>query len=222
MNRPTAFVVASAALLLAPLAVGAAQAPDASLVAAFSGTWRIDQQRSEPLPATAGALASETVLVPRRVTTTTIVSSGGAPPTSGRGRRGAPNTAPPPTVTRSPGAGPGTRRYLRNLAAELAPPPTLAITISDTEAVLANTAGAEIRWTTDGNVHQEAQMDGTMLEQSARWKGDKLELHDAVHGAIDLKRELRLIDDGTALEMKIELGGQALRKKITRKVVYIR
>lgn len=113
-------------------------------------------------------------------------------------------------------------RYLGEMATELAPPPTLVITTSDAEVVLANTAGAEIRWTTDGKVHQEAQMDGTMLEQSATWKGDKLELHNAVHGSFDLKRELRLIDKGTALEIKIELGGDAMPKKVTRKVIYTR
>lgn len=113
-------------------------------------------------------------------------------------------------------------RYLAEMATELAPPPTLVITVSDTEVVLANTAGAEIRWTSDGKVHQEAQMDGTMLEQSAIWKGDKIELHNAVHGSLDLKRELRLIDKGAALEIKIELSGTSMQKKVIRKVIYTR
>lgn len=231
MNRIVASFATTAALLLTIAATVMAQGPSPEVRAAFSGTWQLDRERSEPLPPVARSLVGPTQLVPREVTTTDTISGSGAPPTSGGGRRGGGGggggvgAAPPLAATAGRprgGRGGAMGRYLAEMATELAPPPTLVITVSDTEVVLANTAGAEIRWTSDGKVHQEAQMDGTMLEQSAIWKGDKIELHNAVHGSLDLKRELRLIDKGAALEIKIELSGTSMQKKVIRKVIYTR
>lgn len=232
MNRIVASFAATAALLVSIAPAGTAQAPSPETMAAISGTWKIDHERSEPLPAVARSLVARTQLVPREATTTdtVVISGAGGPPTSGggggrRGGGGAASAGMPPAMpaARPPGGrGGGSARYLAEMATELAPPPTLVISASDSEVVLANTAGAEIRWATDGKVHQEAQMDGTMLEQSAAWKSDKIELHNAVHGSLDLKRELQLIDKGTALELKIELSGAGMQKKVTRKVIYTR
>lgn len=231
MNRIVAPFATAAALIMVLAPVGAAQAPSPEVMTAFSGTWKIDHERSEPLPPVARSLVGPTRMVPRdsTIAETVIISGTGTPPTGGGSRRGGAAAGgmggTPPAMpggrTRG-GRGGAMGRYLAEMATELAPPPTLVISASDAEVVLANTAGAEIRWATDGKVHQEAQMDGTMLEQSAAWKGDKIELHNAVHGSLDLKRELRLIDKGTALEIKIELSGAGMQKKVTRKVIYTR
>jgi len=230
VNRIAASLATTAALLITLAPAGSAQAPSPELMAAFSGTWQLDRERSEPLPLVARSLVAPSQLVPREVTTTETITGTGTPPTSGGGGRrgggGAIGSGTPPAGMPAPrtrgGRGGATARYLAEMATELAPPPTLVITVSDSEVVLANTAGAEIRWATDGKIHQEAQLDGTMLEQSGAWKREKIELHNAVHGSLDLKRELRLIDKGTALEIKIELGGDAMQKKVTRKVIYTR
>jgi hypothetical protein len=108
------------------------------------------------------------------------------------------------------------------MATELAPPPDLVLRVTADSATLANLEGASISWPVDGRVHQHAQLDGTMLEEMGRWKGERLELHNAVTGMIDLKRELRLVNGGTVLELKIELAGAGLPSKATRKVVYVR
>jgi hypothetical protein len=104
----------------------------------------------------------------------------------------------------------------------MASPDPLVVTISDTAVVLANAAGAELRWVPDGRVRQHAQLDGTLLENSAQWHGDKLQVQNGVHGTADLKRSLRLIDKGQALELKLELSGPAVPRKVSRTLVYIR
>ena len=89
-------------------------------------------------------------------------------------------------------------------------------------AVLANTEGGEIGWAVDGRVHQHVQIDGTSTDEMARWKGDRLELHLGVTGSLDLKRELRVVEDGAVLEMKLELSGPGVPRKMARKVVFVR
>jgi hypothetical protein len=76
-------------------------------------------------------------------------------------------------------------------------------------------------WIPDGVTRPKAQMDGTLLEFTARWRGEKLQIVDAVVRAAELKREIRLRDDG-ALEMKLELSGPAFPRKLSRLVVFER
>lgn len=207
--------IAGATLIFAPTL--AAQAPKPELLAAFSGSWQIDTVRSDPMPQNA-------VDRPRGDPAAAV---GGAP-TGGGGRRGrsggagAPPAGGPPAGGFGGGRGGGGGRQLRELMTEMAPPPLLVLTATADSAVLANPEGAQISWPVDGRVHQHVQVDGTMIEEMARWKGDRLELHNGVSGSLDLKRELRLLEDGTVLEMKIELSGPGAPRKLSRKVVYLR
>ncbi|MCA9763714.1 MAG: hypothetical protein KC544_11360 [Gemmatimonadetes bacterium] len=208
--------VVAGALLLSTSAL-AAQAPKPELLAAFSGEWHLDSARSDPMPQNAAA----------RQRSDPAAAVGGAP--SGGGRRGrsgggaggAPAGGPPAGGGFGGGRG-GGGRQLRELMTELAPPPVLLITATADSAVLANTEGGEIGWAVDGRVHQHVQIDGTSTEEMARWKGDRLELHLGVTGSLDLKRELRVVEDGAVLEMKLELSGPGVPRKMARKVVFVR
>jgi hypothetical protein len=104
---------------------------------------------------------------------------------------------------------------------QLVVPGEMTFLASDSQVAI-TVADVSVTWTPDGKKHQEAQMDGTLLQNSARWKGDKLELIDGVEGAAELKREIKLIDDGQALEVKLQLGGPSFPRKLSRKVVYVR
>lgn len=111
--------------------------------------------------------------------------------------------------------------FVRELAMQLRAPEIMAFLASDTGVVI-RVREVAVAWTPDGKKHQQAMMDGTLMYNTARWKGDKVELVDGVEGEVELKREIHLIDDGAALEMKIEFGGPGVPRKVSRKVVYTR
>lgn len=122
------------------------------------------------------------------------------------------------------GAGAGALRnpYIRDLVTQLQPPGVVVISLSDKVAGMSVPDGEPIEWTTDGKKRQKAQMDGTLLEFMGRWRGEKLTLTDGVSGTAELKRELHVIENGAALEMKLELSGQGFPRKLERKVIFTR
>ncbi len=220
------FLLLAGALALPALAT--AQTPfDAKVAQAMTATWKMDKDRSEPVPGPA-AQAGE----PQRGDPAAAV--GGAPTRSGggggggSGRRGGGGGGS--GASGEGNAGLGARRggsasmrnpYIRDLMVQMQAPELMDFA-AGADNIAIKVGEVEVDWTPDGKKHQSAQMDGTLLLNAATWKGNKLELIDGVEGAMDLKREIRLIDDGQALEMKLELGGPSLPKKITRKVVYVR
>ncbi len=216
---------AHAAALLGALVIPAAliaQNPDATVAQQMSGTWVLDQERSEPPPAQASTAAE-----PRRPDPGAAV--GAAPSGGGGGRRrgggggssGASGSQPQGLGARRGGTASARNPFVRSLMTQLVVPGEMTFLASDSQVAI-TVADVSVTWTPDGKKHQEAQMDGTLLQNSARWKGDKLELIDGVEGAAELKREIKLIDDGQALEVKLQLGGPSFPRKLSRKVVYVR
>jgi hypothetical protein len=215
--RPAAVLGA----LVLPAALLAQQPYDAKVAQAMSATWIIDRERSEPVP----DVAAPTAVVPRGNPADAV---GGAPTGGGSSRRRS-GSAPAPTSSgggglppAGAGGGSGMRNpYVRELLTQLAAPELMTLTASDT-AIVITVQGVEVSWTPDGRKHQQAMIDGTLLHNTARWKGSKVELIDGVEGTAELKREIHLIDDGQALEVKLELGGPGVPRKLSRKVVYVR
>lgn len=213
--RPGALVGA----LILPAVLLAQQPYDAKAAQGMTATWAIDLERSDPLPPAPRVMDpnARTVLVPADQV------RGSA---SGGGRRGggvagsppAVGTPPPPVAQRGGG---GRNPYVGELLQQLRAPEQMTFSASDT-AVHIRVQDVDVAWIPDGRKHQQAQMDGTLLFNLARWKGSKVELIDGVEGSAELKREVHLIDDGQALEVKLELSGPGVPKKVSRKVVYVR
>lgn len=202
--------------LILPAMLLAQRPYDPTVAQAMTGTWVLVPDRSEPVPSLAATAE------PRRDNPAAAV--GGAP--TGGGRRGGPPAGGPPSGGAPPSGrssgGAGLRNpFVRELAMQLRAPEIMTFVASDTNVTI-RVQEVEVGWTPDGKKHQKAMFDGTLLQNTARWKGDKLELIDGVEGAAELKRELHLIDDGAALEVKLELGGPGMPKKVSRRVVYTR
>ncbi len=211
------FLLASLATL--PPTLSAQEKPALTVAAAMAGTWRFVPERSDSLPVPPAAIG------PRPNPADAV---GGAP-TGGGGRRRGGGSTGASGASGSP-AGLGTRRagggsqnpYVQELMSQLQPPGVMMLSISDTLVTISTPEGAEVSWVPDGRKQPQAQIDGTMLEFSGRWRGDKLQLTDGVIPLAELKRELRVIDNGTALEMKLELGGPGIPRKLSRRVVFER
>ncbi len=217
--------IALAGALSIPVLLVAQNPFDAKAAEAMTATWTLDRDRSEPVPDVGGA---PTALVPRDPPAG--APTGGPPAGGGGGGRrgggggggsGASGSAPQGLGPRRRGGAGMRNPYVRELMTQLNAPEEMAFAASGSEVSI-TVADVVVTWTPDGQKHQHAQIDGTLLQDTARWKGDKLELIDGVEGAAELKREIKLIDDGQALEMKLELGGPSFPKKVTRKVVYVR
>lgn len=202
-------------------AILAAQQPfDAKVAQAMSATWVIDRERSEPVPSDPRILDpnARTVLVP--ATQARGASAGGA-------RRGGGVTPTPPEPGSAPPVAPqrrsggGGEQYVRALLEQLRAPEVMSLIASDSTVAIV-VGEVEVAWNPDGRKRQQAQMDGTLLFNEASWKGSKVELIDGIEGSAQLKREFRLIDDGEALELKLEVSGRSVPKKVSRKVVYLR
>jgi len=205
--------------LLIPVAL-IAQSPDATIADQMSGTWVLDQDRSDPLPALASAAAE-----PQRPDPGAPVA-GATAGGGGRGRRGgggsgASGSQPQGLGARRGGSAGMRNPYVRTLLTQLAVPAEMDFA-AGSDRVSITVGEVSVQWTPDGRKHQEAQMDGTLLQNTATWKGEKLQLVDGVEGAAELKREIKLIDDGQALEIKLQLGGPSFPKKLSRKVVYVK
>lgn len=218
MSRPLCRALLGA--IAVPAVLSAQQPYDAKVAQAMSATWVIDRERSEPVPEVAPPAVE-----PQRGNPAAAV--GGAP-TGGGGRRGGGGAGAGAPAGGGLGQGAGRagggmlrNPYVRDLAVQLRAPELMTFFASDTSVDI-RVEDVDVAWTPDGKKHQQAQMDGTLLFNSARWKGNKVELVDGVEGTAELKREIHLIDDGAALEVKLELSGPGVPKKVSRKVVYVR
>lgn len=200
--------------------LSAQEKPAPTVVTAMVGTWRFVPARSDSLPVPPSAIET-----PRANPADAV---GGAP-TGGGGRRGRSSGGSTSGASGAP-AGLGSRRggggmgnpYVQELMSQLQPPGVMTLTITDTLVTISTPDSAVVTWVPDGRKQQKAQIDGTMLEFSGRWRGDKLQLTDGVVPLAELKRELHVIDNGAALEMKLELGGAGIPRKLTRRVVFER
>jgi hypothetical protein len=200
---------------MTPIAMEAQEKPSAAVIAAMAGSWRFDAERSDPL--------ADNPLAVEAVRARPDEAVGGAP-SGGGGRRGGGGGggAPGGGMGGRGGGGAGALRnpYIRDLVTQLQPPGVVVIALSDKVIGMGVPDGEPIEWTTDGKKRQKAQMDGTLLEFMGRWRGEKLTLTDGVSGTAELKRELHVIENGAALEMKLELSGQGFPRKLERKVIF--
>jgi len=217
-----AFLATVLGALVLPVSL-IAQSPDTKVAEQLTGHWVLDQERSEPVPGPASA-----AITPQRADPSAAV--GGAPTGgggTGRGRRGggaasgASGSQPQGLGERRRGTAGVRNPYVHELMTQLAAPAEMDFAAGADQVSIA-VGDVSVKWTPDGKKHQQAQMDGTLLQNTATWKGDKLQLVDGVEGAAELKREIKLIDDGQAMEMKLELGGPSFPRKISRKVVYVK
>ncbi len=108
------------------------------------------------------------------------------------------------------------------LANSFRAPLNIEVIVADASVRLAVT-GTELvqEWTADGRKRPRTQLDGTILHATARWRGDRLNLSEGVGEIAELKRELRVVDDGAILEIKLEMTGMG-PQKMERKLVYVR
>lgn len=217
MNHPRALAGLALALLF-PALLTAQEKPTPQSLTEISGTWRLDESRSDPAP---GAPA---VTPPRQVAETSVVSGVATGRGADAGAARAAASGPPPTAAaRGGGRGRGGQSpYMRQLLAQMQSPPILIIHAAETTVSLAVPDGQPTEWPTTGKKRQKAQLDGTLLEFNGRWERDKLTLSDAIAGTAELKREFKVEDHGRALEVKYSVSGSGMPRKIERKVVYTR
>lgn len=236
MTAPRALAGLALTLLLPALLV-AQDKPTPQSLKDISGTWRLDESHSPPMP---GAAA---VTPPRQVAETTTVSgfvtvrggAGGAGEAAAEAARviardiarDAGNAAaaggPPPGRAGGRPAGVGGQSpYMRQLIAQMQPPPTLIIRAAESTIALSVPEGEPTEWPTTGKKRQKAQLDGTLLEFNGRWERDKLTLIDVVSGTAELKREFHVVKKGQVLQVKLSVSGPAMPRRMERKVVYTR
>lgn len=109
---------------------------------------------------------------------------------------------------------------MRIVMGEARPAPLMVITASDFDVTIADDQGHITPWRADGRKHQEAQMEGGVLESESKWKGKTLVVERGIPEGASVRREFKPSDDGKSLEVKsvLEMGG----RKVERKFVYTR
>jgi hypothetical protein len=214
------------AVAIAP-AIAAQEKPAPAVQQAFSATWQFDQAHSDTVSGDplAGAAVS------RGITGGSARSGGGSSGSgSGSGRGGRSGSGPvTPTSTRpaDTAAPPPVERpnvrgdpHQQIFLADVDPGVGLVIAANDSVVAMATAAmakaGTQVNWKTDGKKHQDAQMDGSIIETQATWKDGVLTLIKGVAGIGSLKREFEVSKDGMTLKVKesIEAGGRKAEKKL--------
>lgn len=104
---------------------------------------------------------------------------------------------------------------IRTLVREAYPMQVMVITASDFDVTLADTAGNSTPWHADGKMHQEAQMEGGVIEFGAKWKGKTLVIERIIPNMVTLHREFKPGKEPNTLELKTEVqrNGQVVEKK---------
>ncbi len=208
------------ACLAFPAAAHAQVKPNAATLQAISGTWTFDQSRSDTIPSN----PMQMLRARRAFTPPSTGGGGGGGGGGGRGggRRGrggggggggggADSTpvfgARSNAVDRSPA--------MAYVIIDMLPPATLQISATDTGVVLTS-GNRTSTWNTDGKTHQEALMEGGMLESQAAWDGTALQLQRDIPNSATLTREFRVAKDGATLEVKetLKYNGQKVEKKL--------
>lgn len=160
-----------------------------------------------------------------------VVAAGGSKGKGGGGAVTAPAaSAAPPTDVGAAAAPPspaGRNRdpHLQIVLDDADPGAGIVIAANDSVVSMATAtqlkAGTQAAWRTDGKKHQDAQMDGSIIEKQAMWRDGVLTTMINVAGVGSLKREFKLSKDGKTLEIKesIEAGPRKADKKLvfTRK-----
>ena len=92
--------------------------------------------------------------------------------------------------------------------AEVNPGARIAIQANDSVVALATAnmlkmnPSAVSNWKTDGKKHQDAQMDGTIVESQSGWKDGVLSIMFGAVGVGSFTREFKVGKDGKTLELK--------------------
>lgn len=229
MLRP--LLILTLAVAIAP-PIAAQEKPTAAIQQAFSATWQFDQAHSDTV--SGDPLAGATMT--RGITGGSARSGGGSSGgSSGSGRGGrsgsgpvTPTTMRPADSTAPPVERPAARSgdpHLQIVLADVDPGAGLVITANDSVVTVATAAmaksGTQVNWKADSKKHQDAQMDGSIIETQATWKDGVLTLIKGVAGVGSLKREFEVSKDGNTLKVKesIDAGGRKAEKKLvfTRK-----
>jgi hypothetical protein len=221
------FATVLALAAVAASSLKAQEKPTADQQKLIGGTWKLDASRSDAvtgdmLNAVHGGGGG---FAPRSGGSGGAGSGGGGG--GGRGGRGA-GRAPAPSPDSAAAAADSAEAAQRRLAANTPRDPRMAIIASDfapgekmiiatnDSTVAIATAGGQSSYKTDGRSHQDAQMDGTIIETESGWKDGTLEVSHGVVGVAMLKREFKPNKDGSVLEIKetVDAGGGKLQKKL--------
>ncbi|MES2306733.1 MAG: hypothetical protein V4558_14590 [Gemmatimonadota bacterium] len=186
---------------LAPLALLLAAAPLSAQTAlattlnGFAGTWLNDAARSDSFPGgryPGGCHASgKLTLVPRD-----LVRQGNFPP-PGAGR-----------------AGPILDPKVIAFMDEIRLFARITIDAEDSVVVISNSPKYATRWRVDGRRHQEAQMEGGLVEFEASLKGETLIVERRIPEChLGLRREFRFGVDGNSLEVQMTISSVGPKTK---------
>lgn len=222
--------LASLALsLIAVSPVSAQDKPPAAVTAAVAGTWQLDLSRSDSIPANPMALLGGGGASGPGGAAAAV---GGAPTgvgASGRsgGRRGGGGGGSGASGSGAQGLDP--RRgsgglfndpKIRRILIEGYPARVMLITATDFDVTIADTLDHLVPWRADGTKKLEAQMEGGVIEQEAKWKGKTLVVERGVPGVASLRREFKPIDAGRSLEVKTVIATSS--RKVEKTFVYTR
>lgn len=215
------FVLASSVIVLVASPVAAQQKPTADQEKAIAGSWTLDASKSDTGEAVFRMGGGGRNNAPAG-------DAGGG----GRGRsRGRTSTAPANTTDTTAVDANAQQQigyarqamgdpHMAMVMSDANPGNKLTIVVTDTNVTLTNAAGQSNAFSTDGRKHQEAEMDGSIVEWQASWDGDVLTITRGVVGVVTLKREFRPSKDGNTLEVKE--SGEAGASKTDKKLVFTR
>jgi len=227
-------------LALAALTLGAAPAlcaqekPTPAAQQAVAGKWLLDQGHSDTIPGDPLAHAANHGAISGGGGSSHSgagVGGGGRGGSGGKGGKGAPAPAPvaptggdAPAVSAPVQGGFGRNRdpHLQLVLADANPGAGMVIAANDSTVAIATAVmlkadpNAQSNWKTDGRQHQNAQMDGSIIETQAMWKGGTLTVIYGIAGVGSLKREFKPSKDGKTLELKetIESNGRKADYKL--------
>jgi hypothetical protein len=218
-----------ALIVVAPLT--AQEKPSATVTAAIAGTWHFDASHSDSVPANPMELLGSGGRGGPGGAAGAAAAVGGAPTGGasggggGGGRRGggggaapaASSTAPQGLPPQGGGGGGGMMNdpKIRTLVREAYPMQVMVITASDFDVTIGDTTGRSTPWHADGKKHQEAQMEGGVIEFSSKWKGKTLVVERIIPDLVTLHREFKPGKEANTLELKteVESNGHVVEKK---------
>lgn len=231
MRRP--LMTCTLVFAIAP-ALASQEKPTPAVRQAITGAWQFDQARSDTVSGDPLAGGTDVRSFGGRAGHSDGGGGGGGRGSGGGGRGGRggggsvtvlpPDTAAPAAPVERPRSRPRDP-HLQIVLADVDPGAGIVIAANDSVVTMATTAtvkpATQSNWKTDGKKHQEAQMDGSIIETQAMWQDGVLTTIKGVAGVGSLKREFKLSKDGKALEVKerIEVSGRKVEKKLvfTRK-----
>lgn len=242
MRHPLA--VLALCLSIAP-ALAAQDKPTPAMQQGISGTWKIDAARSDVIPenplAGARGLGAVQGGNPTRAGATAGSAGGrGGSRGGGGGGGGGGGAADAGAIgggaaagggsAGQPGGGGGGGRgmnaNLQLVLAEANPGAGIVIAANDsivaiaTANMLKGNPNGQSNWKTDGKKHQDALMDGTILESESGWKDGVLTISYGAIGFGTFVREFKVSKDGKTLELKEIV--QATGRKAEYKLEFIR